>query len=252
MCKSLLLFHGQANTTYAKYHLDISSGKVIDIDRRLEQIDRIVNGLVGASESRSSVEEAASRRPDGASLSPAQPSLRRVRQGEATSSPRSQTQQSFSSLSRVDTPLERTREGSHLVVREDEASQVEVEGPSSLTTHSNFAADFIKSAANWDEGDESGNNARGLLDTMRQMVGAIEKHHRLPESRLPARTLTPLRPRQEKNLPPFEVAAGVIRKARGMKFPTFIHFGYHAFRYELRSSKSHLCPHYPFTNINIY
>lgn len=251
-CQYSLPFHRQTGTTCTETHLDRSTGKVIDIDRRLEQIDRIVNGLVGASESRSSVEEASSRRSDGASPSPAQPSLRRVRQGEATSSPRSQTQQSFSSHSIVDTPSEGTREGSHLVIREDATSQVEAEGPSSLTAHSNFAADYIKRAANWDEGDESGNNARGLLDTMRQMVGTIEKQHRLPENRLPARTITPLPPRRERNLPPFEVAATVIRKARGIKFPISIHFGHHAAGYELNPTTSPLCPLSPFMETTLH
>lgn len=169
----------------------------------------------------SSVEEASPRPSHRTSQSPGQSLLRQSQRGQTASSLHSQTQNISSSHDRRDTLSEITVGGSQITGPEDEASQVEVEGSSSLAAHSNFAADFLKRAVNWNESDESSGGARGLLDTLRQIVGTIEQQHRLPDSRLPARTIAPLPARQDRDLPPFEVAVGVIRKARSTKLPIF-------------------------------
>lgn len=172
------------------------------------------------------MEEASPRPSHRTSQSPGQSLLRHDQGGQTAPSLRSQTQNLCSPHDRRDTLSEITVGGSQITGPEDEASQVEVEGSSSLAAHSNFAADFLKRAVNWNEGDEISSGAHGLLDTLRQIVGTIEQQHRLPDSRLPARTIAPLPARQDRDLPPFEVAVGVIRKARSTKLPIFPAFFY--------------------------
>lgn len=168
------------------------------------------------------MEEASPWPSNRTSQSPGQPLLRQGQRGQTVSSLHSQTQRSLcSSNVRRDTLSEITVGGSQITGLEDEASQVGAEGSSSLAAHSNFAADFLKRAVNWNEGDESSGGARGLLDGLRQIVGTIEQQNRRPDSRLPARTIAPLPARRERDLPPFDVAVGVIRKARSIKLPIF-------------------------------
>ncbi|RNJ54861.1 hypothetical protein D7B24_009326 [Verticillium nonalfalfae] len=191
------------------------------VAERLEKIESLMDVLTGDPHTRSRIDEhftQARRTPSttsGKTLTAHQD--HQTIQATTPSSLHSNSQPSSLHNTQSSTPQYRKVEG---VADDDgeanDSGDIEAEGPSSLSAHSKFAADYIEGIVALNGGESSSGDTLGLLNDLQHKILVVRKNQRSLKHRLPTLGEASLSTRSHKDMIPLDVAIQLLRKSRSL------------------------------------
>ncbi|EEY23477.1 fungal specific transcription factor domain-containing protein [Verticillium alfalfae VaMs.102] len=191
------------------------------VAERLEKIESLMDVLTGDPHTRSRIDELftqAHRTPSttsGKTLTAHQG--HQTIQATTPSSLHSNSQPSSLYNTQSSTPQYRKVEG---VADDDgeanDSGDIEAEGPSSLSAHSKFAADYIEGIVALNGGESPSGDTLGLLNDLQHKILVVRKNQRSLKHRLPTLGEASLSTRSHKDMIPLDVAIQLLRKSRSL------------------------------------